>query len=215
MQSIRLQNCTNDIFNIERERDIIMKYIVFNGNKDFVADIDTMEFDNQTEAIEEADRIWSRRLTDDEKKTQTVYILESANPDEDAADHFDGNTIWQDGKQLMEEEINMDKKVFDTMINEYKDACRNRYEVMYGEKVNTSYTIKNRHTNEVINGTVSGYRKDEESKEVMMAIRRMMISIFGNKIEETLEEIREEIRKEEKMFFKANPKLIVYVTDIR
>lgn len=77
-----------------------MRYIVFNGNRDFTGDIDTTEFNNRTEAIEEAARIWDRRLTADEKKTQTVYVLESANPDEDAADHFDGNTIWQDGKEV-------------------------------------------------------------------------------------------------------------------
>lgn len=39
-------------------------------------------------------------LTAREQEKNTVYVLESINPDEEAEDHFDGNPIWQDGVEL-------------------------------------------------------------------------------------------------------------------
>ena len=110
----------------------------------------------------------------------------------------------------------MDKKeVFDVMINEYREACRDYYETMYGERTNIVYTIKNRKTGEIINGSQSGHRDNKPAWEVMLSIRRMMIAIFGEQIKEMLEDIRKEERKKEKSFFEENPQFVVYVTSIK
>lgn len=66
-----------------------MKYIICderdNGN------YFTEEYDNKEEAIREADIEWDKYTTDEEKRhTVAFYVLESANPDEDAVNHFDG-----------------------------------------------------------------------------------------------------------------------------
>ena len=107
-----------------------------------------------------------------------------------------------------------EKEIFDTMITEYKEACRDFYETRYGEKLDVKYTINNRYTGEVINGSVSGACRNRESEEVMRTIRRMMISIYGDQIKDTLKGIREEIRVEEREFFESRPDLITYVTAI-
>ena len=103
-------------------------------------------------------------------------------------------------------------KIYETMINEYREACRDYYETAFGEKLNIKYTIKNEHTFEIINGTKSGQREDKVARGNMMVIRRMMIAIFGDNINEVLEQIRKEERQKEKKFFKDNPKYICYVT---
>lgn len=69
-----------------------MKYIIFderdNGN------YFTEEYDNKEEAIREAEKELDKYTTDEEKRhTVAFYVLESANPDEDAVDHFDGNLV--------------------------------------------------------------------------------------------------------------------------
>jgi hypothetical protein len=53
----------------------------------------TEEYDTIEEAINAADSDWNH-LTDHDKKTyDNAFILESANPDEEAPDHYDGDYI--------------------------------------------------------------------------------------------------------------------------
>ena len=106
-------------------------------------------------------------------------------------------------------------KVYETMIHEYRETCRDYYETLFGDKLNVQYTIKNKTTLEEISGTVSGRRVDETSKEIMNTIKRMMIQIFGEDIKDELKAIRKEERLKEKMFFEENPQYICHVTDIR
>ena len=68
-----------------------MKYIVFDERKN--GQIFTEEFESKEEAIEFAEYDWDRRTSHDKKNTTAFYVLESANPDEDAEDHFDGDII--------------------------------------------------------------------------------------------------------------------------
>ena len=106
------------------------------------------------------------------------------------------------------------EKTLEIMMNRYREACRDHYETMYGEKVNTKYTIKNMKTGEVISGSTSGRRDDDTGREIMLAIKNMMIQIFGDQVAVTLEEIRKEERKKEREFFKENPQFVVYVTAV-
>jgi len=106
-------------------------------------------------------------------------------------------------------------QIYNVMVNEYREACRDHYESRYGEKVSASYTIKNKKTGESITGDVSGCHENEAAMEVMITISRMMTAIFGMDIRAELEKIRQEERKKEKAFFKENPQYITYVTDIR
>lgn len=69
-----------------------MKYVVIDdeGPGRFF----TEEYDSKEEAIQKADIRWERYTTNEEKRrTIEFYILESENPDEDAANHLDGNEI--------------------------------------------------------------------------------------------------------------------------
>jgi len=52
------------------------------------------EFENKTEAIEYAEREWDR-LSEYDKKYQKIWVIKSANPDENAEDHFDGDVVWE------------------------------------------------------------------------------------------------------------------------
>lgn len=69
-----------------------MRYIIFDARKN--GQIFTEEFEDKEEAIEYAEYEWDRRTEYDKKNTTGFYVLESANPDEDAEDHFDGNPIF-------------------------------------------------------------------------------------------------------------------------
>ena len=68
-----------------------MRYIVIDERKN---DYFTEEFDSKDSAINSAKYDWNRRTEHDKKDTERFYVLESANPDEDADDHFDGNPIF-------------------------------------------------------------------------------------------------------------------------
>lgn len=70
-----------------------MKYIVFDEMKNGTGDIFSTEHETKAEAIEAAQRQWEH-LTFREQRQRNVYVLESVNPDEEAEDHFDGNTVW-------------------------------------------------------------------------------------------------------------------------
>lgn len=72
-----------------------MKYIVMNTNGDIYND----EYNTRAEAIARAEYRWSH-LTEREKRKDDLIVLDSVNPDEEAEDHFDGNPIWENGKEL-------------------------------------------------------------------------------------------------------------------
>lgn len=78
--------------------DRTMKYIVMDEHRDGTGDLFNTEHETLAEAVKAADRQWNQ-LTEQEQKERTVYVLESANPDEDAPDHLDGTPVWQDGKE--------------------------------------------------------------------------------------------------------------------
>lgn len=78
-----------------------MKYIVMDERRDGTGDIFTAEFETLAEAVREAESQLTH-LTAQEQKQRTVYVLESANPDEEAEDHLDGWPRWQDGKEVIE-----------------------------------------------------------------------------------------------------------------
>ena len=107
------------------------------------------------------------------------------------------------------------KEMFEIMVNEYREACRDYYETEFGEKLDIQYTLKNIHTGEVINGSVSGRKTDMESRATMITIRRLIVKIFGHDVEDTLKQIRREERRKERKFFLENPQFVCYVTDIR
>lgn len=76
-----------------------MKYVVIDELKNgYCGDMFTNEFNTMKDAMKNADWEW-KRLTTEEKKKTTIYVLKSINPDEDADDHLDGNVIWRDGKR--------------------------------------------------------------------------------------------------------------------
>lgn len=71
-----------------------MKYIVIDERKDGTGDVFSKEFSEAAAAIEEAKNQYSY-FNLNAKKERTIYVLKSANPDEDAPDHFDGSYIWK------------------------------------------------------------------------------------------------------------------------
>lgn len=75
-----------------------MRYIVIDERRDGTGDMFSEEFNGLDEAIKSAGVQWNH-LTTSEKANRTVYVLESANPDEEAADHFDGTPVWKDGRR--------------------------------------------------------------------------------------------------------------------
>lgn len=68
-----------------------MKYIVMEEKEH---DIFTKEFETAEEAIKEAKSDWEWLTAYDRKHYTAFYVLESANPDEDADDHWDGTPIY-------------------------------------------------------------------------------------------------------------------------
>lgn len=67
-----------------------MEYIVINYSGTVM---DTKEFATEKEAIDYADRIWNRMSEHDKEKLESFYVLKSINPDVDAINHFDGDSI--------------------------------------------------------------------------------------------------------------------------
>lgn len=67
-----------------------MKYIVID---DCGTDIYDSEFENKEEAIKEAEYKFNHMTPGDKKRTKELYVLESANPDPDAENHFDGDIV--------------------------------------------------------------------------------------------------------------------------
>ena len=73
-----------------------MRYIVIDERRDGTGDMFSTEFDSLLDAMWYADGEWDH-LTDGEKEQRTVRVLDSANPDEEAENHFDGDYEWIDG----------------------------------------------------------------------------------------------------------------------
>ena len=67
-----------------------MKYIVMDYRD---GDLFTEEFETENEAIETAEAEWNNLSEHDKKQREEFFVLESANPDEDAENHFDGDII--------------------------------------------------------------------------------------------------------------------------
>lgn len=67
-----------------------MKYIVIDQTK---TDWFTEEFDNKEDAIKAAENHFYYLTREEKRKCEGFYVLESANPDEDAEDHYDGDVV--------------------------------------------------------------------------------------------------------------------------
>ena len=81
-------NYTEDFYEIVSDKNT--KYIVMDYRD---GDLFTEEFDSVSEAVMSADWDW-RGLSEQDKARRTeFFVLESANPDEDAEDHLDGNIV--------------------------------------------------------------------------------------------------------------------------
>ena len=68
-----------------------MKYVLIDWVKD--GDMLTEEFETAEKAVESASYEWEHLSESDKNRRSDFYVLESANPDEDAEDHFDGNEV--------------------------------------------------------------------------------------------------------------------------
>lgn len=66
------------------------KFIVMDFTK---SDIFIEEFDTEEAARHYADDAWDRLTKYDRNRREAFYILESANPDEESEDHFDGEYV--------------------------------------------------------------------------------------------------------------------------
>lgn len=60
---------------------------------DDCGDIYTEEYTNQEEALKDAESLWNRLTENDKKRIGAFYLIKSANPDEEAEDHLDGDVI--------------------------------------------------------------------------------------------------------------------------
>ena len=68
-----------------------MKYVLIDWVRD--GDMFTEEFETAEKAVESASYEWEHLSESDKNRRSDFYVLESANPDEDAEDHFDGNIV--------------------------------------------------------------------------------------------------------------------------
>jgi len=69
-----------------------MKYIVMDWCG---IDVTDTEFDTKEEAIDYAEAQWGLMSYSDQAKRDDFYVLESADPDPEADNHFDGDIIWR------------------------------------------------------------------------------------------------------------------------
>lgn len=67
-----------------------MKYVVIDQTR---TDCFTKEFETKEEAIKEGEYQFGMLTSNDKKRREAFYVLESANPDEEAENHFDGNLV--------------------------------------------------------------------------------------------------------------------------
>ena len=74
-----------------KEMKNIMLYIVCDQVKN--GDLFTEEFDDLEKAVKAANRDWEHMSDYDKNRREAFYVLESANPDESAENHFDGDPV--------------------------------------------------------------------------------------------------------------------------
>ena len=67
-----------------------MKYIIIDVKK---GDMFNKEFDNKAEALKQAEIDFAYLTDYDKKQRSDFYVLESANPDEEAENHYDGEVV--------------------------------------------------------------------------------------------------------------------------
>ena len=68
------------------------KYIIWDQREN--GQVFTEEYDHKEDAIHDADYLWERCITDEEKRhIASFYVTESENPDKDAVNHYDGNDV--------------------------------------------------------------------------------------------------------------------------
>ena len=68
-----------------------MKYLYICGTAN---DQKVVESDDLDKLIAMANSDWHCMCDEDRKRTTSMYVLESANPDEDAPDHYDGEVMY-------------------------------------------------------------------------------------------------------------------------
>ena len=68
-----------------------MKYVLIDWVKD--GDMFTEEFETAEKAVESASYEGEHLSESDKNRRSDFYVLESANPDAEAEDHFDGNIV--------------------------------------------------------------------------------------------------------------------------
>lgn len=68
-----------------------MKYLYICGTAN---DQKVVESDNLEKLIAMANSDWNHMCNEDRKRTVSMYVIESTNPDEDAPDHYDGEVMY-------------------------------------------------------------------------------------------------------------------------
>lgn len=68
-----------------------MKYIIIDDTGN---DVFTDEYETADKAITEARNQWDYLTAKEREKRAAFFVLESINPDETAADHFDGTPVY-------------------------------------------------------------------------------------------------------------------------
>ena len=71
-----------------------MRFVLIRES-DLNDDIYVREFEDEREAVIYAEGMWAHMSSHDKKHSTAFYVLESVNPDVDAEDHFDGDTVWE------------------------------------------------------------------------------------------------------------------------
>jgi hypothetical protein len=67
-----------------------MRYIIIDVSR---GDMFTKEYEDKAEALKQAEIDFSYLTKADIKERSDFYVLESANPDEEAENHYDGEVV--------------------------------------------------------------------------------------------------------------------------
>lgn len=67
-----------------------MRYVLIDEKR---GNMYAQEFENKAVGIDAGDKLWHIMEKADQDNSDAFYLLESVNPDEDAADHFDGDIV--------------------------------------------------------------------------------------------------------------------------
>ena len=71
-----------------------MQYLLFD---EVGENIYIQEFETKAAAIDAGEKLWHTFLKEEQEKRKRFYVLKSADPDEEAEKHFDGDfcKIWK------------------------------------------------------------------------------------------------------------------------